>query len=105
MNAKKMVEKTRKGEYEIIKNHVKKCTIDESTFIEISDKMCIFGMDAEEAYFKGICFDMDGDLVFIDVDKFTKTLNDYVETNNEDNDEIYELLDSLENFTGYTLYL
>ncbi len=108
MKAKKMVKKTRKGEYEIIKNHVKKCPLSKNLFVEICNNMDFFDMDGYDAYFQGICFDVDGDLAFIDVDKFIKTVNNYIKKMHEDGEETEEesgLVDSLQEYSGYTLYL
>lgn len=107
MRALKMVDKKTEGEYEIIKNHIKECKINGHVFVEVANEMGVFDMESDEAYFKGICFGLDGELSYIDVDKFVQAVNEYLSEDDVENDPIYmvELIDSLNGFTGYTLYL
>jgi len=106
MKAKKFIESKMEGEYELIKYHITTCDIDESELYEMAERLRCFD-DVELAYENGVIFNMDDEIGFIEVDKFIKTIVDYLKDNDEDDDEdfVCELQTSLERYKGYTLYL
>ena len=108
--AKKVVENTTQGEYQIVKTHILK--VDDITLEELED----IYMDAsefedpEDAYLNGVIIDYDND-VWIDVDNFLGWIEQYInETIDEDEEDIYhditkllEMQQKLKKYEGYTL--
>ena len=114
MKAQKFIDKKIEGEYEIIKNHV----IDVAEDIDIEgmiDRFNLYDEDAETAYFSyGICFDENGDIFCVSVDKFISGISDLLEDNQngdywniekEQHDLFTQQLKQLKKYKGYDIYL
>jgi len=93
MEAKKLIETKKEGEYEIKKFHV--IEVKESINIEeIADRLGLYDEDGETAYFSyGLCFDMDGKLFCINPDKFIKGVTEKL-IDNENEEERISKMDS-----------
>jgi len=114
MKAKKFIEKTVEGEYEIIKNHVIKVKED-IAIEEIVDRLGLYDEDGETAYFEyGLIFDFDGDLHIIEVNDFISGVikrldqqkdEEYWDIEREDIDRFRKELKKLEKYKDYDLYL
>ena len=113
MKAKKFIDKKIEGEYEIIKNHVIEVKdIVENEFDFICEKFNLLDEDGDVAYFDyGLCFDMDGELFSIEVNRFIKgienrlndsEINDYLDENEIKG--IESLLKKLEKYKDYDIY-
>ena len=114
MKAKKFIEKKIEGEYEFIKNHV--IVVKENIEIKgMADRFNLFDEDGETAYFKyGLCFDMNGEIYCINVDKYIYGLSELLNDNQNDEywnieEEQHELfknqLKQLEKYKGYDIFL
>jgi hypothetical protein len=109
MKAKKFIEKTVEGEYELIKNHVIEIEINEQTIKEVSFEFLGAGDDPEWDYTNyGILTNEDGELEYIKIGKFL----DAVDKKNEENDEgeddleqiLYDEIQKLKPYREYELY-
>lgn len=112
MKARKFIEKYKKGEYEFEKYHIIK--INDVTWQELED---IFidspeFEDPEDACYKGVPIDFNGDVVWLLVNPFICWIDEYLEENSSaDNEDIYHDLDKLidlrnrlDKYDGYELY-
>jgi hypothetical protein len=112
MKAKKFIEKKIEGEYEIIKNHVVEVEEDIDP-VGIADRFNLLDEDGDTAYFSyGLCFDMDGELFCIGVDKFIKGITELLDDNDDywniekEQHELFEKqLKLLKKYKGYDIYL
>ncbi|MCH7851102.1 MAG: hypothetical protein IH845_05660 [Nanoarchaeota archaeon] len=108
--ASKFLEKSLEGEVETRKFHVVFPTLDVKLIEQIYEDN--YDDDWESCCFHwGMYVDWEGDLNFIDVDKFIDGLNDKIEDMNKDDEyekediEKYkELVATLEKVEGHTLY-
>jgi len=114
MFAKKFIEKKIEGEYELIKNHV--IEVKENIDPEgMADRFNLFDEDGETAYFSyGLCFDENGEIFCINVNKFISVMNvllqdnkngDYWNIEREQHELFEKELKQLENYEGYDIYL
>jgi len=114
MEARKVIESKREGEYLIVKHHC----IDVKETIEIEgmiDRLNLYDEDGETAYFEyGICFNLDGEILFIDVNKFIKGISENLDDNRnegywlieKEQHELFEKqLKELEKYKEYDIYL
>lgn len=108
MEAKKTVEHTRLGEYEVIKNHVIDVkNVDVNTLNELID-LCEIADDGEDAYMRfGMAFDFDWEPAFFEVTKFIKGVRQCLaeEQDSEVAERFEAFLLSLEQYVGYTIDL
>jgi len=113
MEAKKAVENKREGEYQIIKFHVINIPDDKIPIEWICDKLNLLDFDGEDAYFKfGLCFNPDGEVDSIVVNKFISGIeerleenDDYWELDKEDHEKITEELIKLKKYKDYDIWL
>lgn len=106
MEAKKCVDRTTEGEYELIKNHVVQIDVDQSLLKKAID-ICGLGNDPEDAYFNfGIAFDFDCDVAFIELRDLLKRMPAKLKENEDimDISRFMEMLETLEAYVEYTLY-
>jgi len=114
MEARKVVENKREGEYRIIKHHC--INVKEAIEIEgMADRLNLYDEDGETAYFEyGLCFNPDGEILCIDVDKYIKGISEKLEDNQngdywliekEQHDLFMNQLKQLEKYKGYDIYL
>ena len=114
MLARKFIEKKVEGEYEMIRNHVVDVT-EQVAINEIVECFDLYDEDGDTAYFDyGLCFDLDGDVHHIDVNKFisgiTVLLNvqvddDYGFLGEEKVDLFRAELKKLEKYRGYDIFV
>ena len=114
MEARKTIENKREGEYQIIKRHV--IDVEDNIDIEgIADRLSLFDEDGETAYFSyGLCFNPDGEIDSIDVNKFISGVGEKLQDNEngdywlieKEQHELFEKqLKDLEKYKGYDIYL
>jgi len=114
MKAKKFIEKTIEGEYELIKNHVIEITEE----IAIEDIVTSFGiheLDNEDLYdYYGVIYNEDNEIYSVDVNRFIKGIkerikeieeDEYVYIEKEDVGRYKEELKKLEKYKDYDIYL
>jgi len=108
MKIKKFIEKTKEGEFEIIKNHVKEIDdLDEEIIKDIVD-FCSLDDDYENAFLRyGVVFDFDYDIAFIEAGKFIESVRDFLKDNDdEEMIEKYEpTLKVMEKYKEYDIHL
>jgi len=113
MIARKFVEKKVEGEYELIRNHVID-VIEQIAINEIVERFELYDAD-ETTYLEfGICFDWDGNVSSICVDRFISGVTALLDTQEEEEywdlekekvDEFRAELKKLERYRGYDLYI
>jgi len=114
MEAIKTISNKREGEYKIIKQN---CIDVKEDFdiIGIADRFGLFDEDGETAYFSyGLCFNFDGEIDCIEVDKFIKGIEEKLEDNltgdywlieKEYHEEFEEDLKKMKKYSGYYINL
>lgn len=114
MEAQKTVESKKEGEYRYIKRHI--IDVKDDIAIEaIADRLGLFEEDGEIAYFDyGLCFNPDGEILCIVVNKFIDGVSTRLEENEneeywdiekEEQEEFEKDLKKLEKYRGYDIYL
>lgn len=113
MEAQKFIESRMEADFKIVKYHVVDVDISKEDLKKLLDKYEDY--DGEEKYLAGIFFDLDDDVFAVDLKKFIKSFRDsflydgYVDDIYEEEVEDYkhleELINNLEAYEGYVLYL
>jgi hypothetical protein len=110
LEARKVVETKKEGEYELNKIHV--ITIESKEIYDLIVEICKGYDDSEDAYYRGIYYSVD-ELYSIDVNKFIETLKEEIQNKKRYNDYTLDgktiigpknLLSYLENYQGYVFY-
>jgi len=110
MQAKKFIEKTVEGEYELIKNHVIEIDINEQIIEEVSFEFLKVGDDPELDYTNyGVLTDEDGELSYIKIGKFLDAVDKANQENAEIDEEelessLYTEIQKLKPYRDYELY-
>jgi hypothetical protein len=110
MKAKKFIEKTVEGEYELIKNHVVEIDISAQIVENIALDFLGAGEDPEWDYTKyGVLTNEDGEVAYIKIGKFLDAIDKQNEDKNAvDEDELesesYTEIQKLKPYRDYELY-
>ena len=110
MQAKKFIEKTTEGEYELIKNKV--IDVPENFNIQwICDYIHVYDMDGEDAYHTfGVLFHDDGEILCIKASKFVEGVTNYLHEYEDDDfpegdiKKILAELNGMEKYSDYDIY-
>lgn len=104
MEARKLINKKKDAEYEIQTWHVITPEIDEQKLRDVCDTWD----DCEELFMRGVAMSFSEDYLYVEADKLIESIEEIIEDVKDDdeepNEDMVEILNSLKKYKGYTIW-